>query len=102
MQVALLAWYHGQQHTLASVSTELAIPGGIRSDGTTVLLFPSDYVYWTGTMAQAAREYRQVGKQKDDYKSELWILGSVSDRTRTELLKMGYELHTNMEEKLNE
>lgn len=100
--VALLAWYHGQQHTLASVSTELAIPGGIRSDGTTVLLFPSDYVYWTGTMAQAAREYRQLGKHKDDHKSELWILGSVSDRTQTELLKMGYELHTNMEEILNE
>jgi len=99
--VALLAWYHTHEHELASISTELAIPGGIRPGGTTVLLFPSDYVYWTSTMEQAARDYRQLGRHEKGHKSELWILGSVSDRTRSELLKMGYQLHTNFAAQLN-
>ena len=92
--VALLAWYHGQKHPFASVSTELAIPGGIKADGTTVLLFPSDYLYWTESMAQAAREFRALGTGNPDSKSELWVLGSVSERTRSVLKKLGYELKT--------
>jgi len=98
--VALLAWYHSNKQPLASVSTELAIPGGIRADGTTVLLFPSDYVYWTETMAQAAREFRALGTGSPDLKPELWILGSVSKRTRTELDKLGYDLYTEFADQL--
>ncbi len=98
--VALLAWYHSKKQPLASVSTELAIPGGIRADGTTVLLFPSDYVYWTETMAQAAREFRTLGTGSPDLKPELWILGSVSKRTRTELDKLGYDLYTEFADQL--
>lgn len=98
--VALLAWYHSKKQPLASVSTELAIPGGIRADGTTVLLFPSDYVYWTETMAQAAREFRALGAGNPDLKPELWILGSVSKRAQTELHKLGYDLNTEFADQL--
>jgi hypothetical protein len=92
--VSLLAWYHQNQSELASVNAELAIPGGVKPDGTTVLLFPSDYVYWTKTMAETAREYRALSEGHPGQNPELWILGQVSERTRTELLALGYELHT--------
>jgi len=98
--VALLAWYHQQKQPFASVSTDLAIPGGIRADGTTVLLFPSDYVYWTESMAQAAREFRALSTGDPDSKPELWVLGSVSKRTATELDKLGYDLVTEFSDQL--
>jgi len=92
--VTLLAWYHSHQKPLASVSTELAIPGGVKANGMSVLLFPSDHVYWTESMAQAAREFRVLGTGSPRLKTELWVLGSVSKRTRTELHKLGYDLKT--------
>lgn len=92
--VTLLAWYHSHQKPLASVTTELAIPGGIGSNGMSVLLFPSDHVYWTESMAQAAGEFAALGKANSRMKPELWILGSVSKRARSVLKKLGYELKT--------
>jgi hypothetical protein len=92
--VSLLAWYHQNQSGFASVNTELAIPGGVKPDGTAVLLFPSDYVYWTQTMAQTALEYRALSEGHPGQKPEMWILGQVSERARGELLELGFELHT--------
>ena len=94
--VSLLAWYHRNQHPLASVSTELAITGGVKANDMTVLLFPSDHVYWTESMAQAAREFRVLGTGDPRLKPELWILGSVSKRTRSELNKLDYDLKTEL------
>lgn len=98
--VSLLAWYNQHQNSLASVSSDLAIPGGVRPNGKTVLLFPSDYVYWTESMAQAAREFRVLGTGSPRLKPELWILGSISKRTRSELNKLGYDLKTEFEEEV--
>jgi hypothetical protein len=100
--VSLLAWYHQNQSELASVNAELAIPGGVKADGTAVLLFPSDYVYWTETMAQAAQDYLALNEGQAGQKPELWILGQVSERARGELLTLGYELHTGFGDQIRE
>ena len=96
--VALLAWYDRHQEPFASVSTELAIPGGVTAQGKNVLLFPSDYVFWTAPMAEAAMEYRAVGSGQNDDVQEIWILGTTSDRVADELLALGYDLHTDFAE----
>ena len=96
--VALLAWYHVKREPFTSVSTELAIPGGITENGKSVMLFPSDHVHWTEEMAEAATEYHSVGRSRSEHVRELWILGTASVRTRQELLALGYELHTDFAE----
>ena len=96
--VALLAWYHVNREPFASISTELAIPGGITENGKSVMLFPSDHVHWTEEMAEAATEYHSVGRSRSEHVRELWILGTASVRTRQELLALGYDLHTDLAE----
>jgi hypothetical protein len=91
--VALLAWYHRNRRPFDALSTELAIPGGIARDGTVVLMFPSDHVYWTRAMAEAAEVYRGLDTNASGHALELWILGTVSNRARRELESLGYELH---------
>ncbi|EED31074.1 conserved hypothetical protein [gamma proteobacterium NOR5-3] len=92
--VTLLAWYHVNREPFVSISTELAIPGGITANGKSVLLFPSDHVYWTEPMADAAMEYQSVGAAGEGSAHEIWILGTTSDRTAQELLTLEYDLHT--------
>ena len=94
----LLAWYHRNKEPFVSVSTELAIPGGVMAEGKSVLLFPSDHVYWTELMAEAAMEYRAVGSDQNEDVQEIWILGTTSDRVADELLALGYDLHTDFAE----
>jgi len=74
----------------------------VKADGTAVLLFPSDYVYWTETMAQAAQDYLALNEGQAGQKPELWILGQVSERARGELLTLGYELHTGFGDQIRE
>lgn len=94
----LLAWYHRNQAPFASVSTELAIPGGVTAEGKSVLLFPSDHVYWTEQMAEAAAVYHKVDRNESEHVREIWILGTTSDRAAEELLALGYDLHTDFAE----
>ncbi len=96
--VTLLAWYHRNREPFTSISTELAIPGGITENGKTVMLFPSDHVHWTEEMAAAAAEYHSVGRSRSEHVRELWILGTTSVRARQELLALGYDLHTDFAE----
>jgi hypothetical protein len=98
--VALLAWYHQNKEPFESISTKLAIPGGIAAGGKSALLFPSDHVYWTEPMAQAANEYRSTDSDNSGHAQELWILGTTTDRTRRQLLALGYDLHTDFAEML--
>ena len=96
--VSLLAWYHRNREPFASITTDLAIPGGITEDGKSVMLFPSDHVYWTEPMAEAATEYQSVSSHHPELARELWILGTTSVRTREELLALGYDLRTEFAE----
>jgi hypothetical protein len=68
------------------------------AEGKSVLLFPSDHVYWTELMAEAAMEYRAVGSDQNEDVQEIWILGTTSDRVADELLALGYDLHTDFAE----
>lgn len=92
--VTLLAWYHRNRQPFVSISTELAIPGGITANGKSVMLFPSDHVYWTEPMADVAIEYQSVGSAQEEDAHEVWIIGTTSDRTAQELVALEYDLHT--------
>ena len=92
--VGMVVWYHHHRKPLVAVTSGTAIPGGINDVGTAVLLFPSDYVYWTETIAAAANEYAANMTRYSSGPGEIWILGSVSDRARDELQRLGFELYS--------
>jgi hypothetical protein len=93
--VALLAWYHHNREPLTAVVTDAAIPAGITEDGTLAVLFATDHVYWTETVAQAAVRYASMSPPGNDAR-EIWFLGTVSMRCNKELTTSGWKTHQNL------
>lgn len=89
--LTLLAWYHRNQNPLASFETNAAIPVAILPDGAAVLALAVDHLYWTETIAQAAKNY--AGSGTDEQSRELWLLGTASDRALAALDAQGFDVH---------
>jgi len=89
--LTLLAWYHRNQNSLASVDTSAAIPAAILENGMSVLAFAVDHVYWTETIAQVARNYANLGATGQA--REIWFLGTASERCIAELGALGFDVH---------
>lgn len=94
--VIMLAWYHLNQKPLTAVKTYAAVPVGVAGDGTSALIFAADHVYWTESIAEAAAGH---GREIDvEAGGEVWLLGTASERTRTELKDIGFMLQENVAE----
>lgn len=91
--LTMLAWYHRNQNPVASVNTSAAIPSAILGNGATVLTIAVDHLYWTETIATAADKY--LGLAEAERTHEVWLLGSVSQRSHAELAARNFEVHTN-------
>ena len=91
--VTMLAWYHINRKPISQVLTYAAIPAGVTEEGTVALLFAVDHVYWTDTIAEAASNHASKASQGDNRQREIWLLGTASDRTKSELTALGFALH---------
>ncbi|MCH7822708.1 MAG: hypothetical protein IIA07_11870, partial [Proteobacteria bacterium] len=98
--LTLLAWYHHNQNPLISVATSDAIPVAILQNGTAVLAFATDHLYWTESVAQAAENY--IGSGDDGQPRELWLLGTASDRALTALDEKGFDVYVGVATLLTE
>ncbi|MEN8190677.1 MAG: hypothetical protein ABFS19_12595 [Thermodesulfobacteriota bacterium] len=87
----MTAAYHKEIAPLKSISPMARLTQGIRKDGTRVVLLPTDYIIWSELVADAATS---IHGQAQGNGLELWLLGSVSDRARGELGKLGWKIHT--------
>lgn len=96
--VTMLAWYHRNQNLIIAVETSGAIPAGLLEEGTMVLTFATDHIYWTETIADAADRY---GMQAPDNR-EVWFLGTASDRSVAELEALGFRVNTQVSEVLEQ
>ena len=88
--VTMLAWYHRNQKAAVAVETSGAIPAGLLDEGTMVLTFATDHIYWTETIADAADRYRRHAP--DD--REVWFLGTASKRSVAELESLGFRVNS--------
>ncbi len=91
--VTMLAWYHINQKPITAVMTYSAVPVGVTEDGTAALLFAVDHVYWTDTIADAARNHATLASGQQNSVGEVWLLGTASDRTKQELTGLGFSVH---------
>lgn len=94
--VTMLAWYHLNQEPIVSVLTYAAIPVGVAEDGTSALTFAVDHVYWTETIAGAAKRHALQTPGTDAGAGAIWLLGTASKRARTELSELGFVVNENV------
>ena len=91
---AMLQGYHSNQKALEGILAGPVMPWGVRGDGTLVLALALDYLSWTEDIAAAAaRIDGDVKKDSSLGKVEIWVSGSLSPRSRTELESLGWEVH---------
>lgn len=96
--VTILAWYHLTQNPVVAVSTYAAVPAGTTENGTRVLVFAVDHVYWTEAIAEAAGRHAVQSKDGGESAAEIWLLGTASKRTAKELAGIGFEVRENVAE----
>ena len=87
----MLAALH-RLHTVAMIIPGLRLPTARLSDGRLVVMGAFDSVYWTGDVAgyEAAMH---AALPEDSAAIQLWLLGSVSARARSELAARGWDVH---------
>ncbi len=89
--VVMTAGYHQQVKSLQGVTPLARLTRGVRKDGTTIILLPTDYLTWNKNVADAVTSLSGEGEGKT---IELWVLGTVSKQATAELQKLGWKIHT--------
>ena len=69
--------------------------------GKAVLAFPADHILWSSRVADAATWLLKPGTTKVKPPGlQFWVLGDFSEKARTELQALGWELHADAQSKL--
>src|SRR5215469_6830751 len=81
-------------HPLAEIIADVRLPAAQRPDGRQVVCGAFEAVYWTESVARAETELQSaLPPLPQDAVRELWLMGTISDRARTEAQQRGWELH---------
>ncbi len=75
----------------------MRIMGVQDANGKKVLLIPVDYLTWNDKVAGAIGD---LDKAADDNKNEIWLLGSASELAQAKLKERGWEIKTNVADKI--
>ena len=79
-----------------SAMVEMADEEGRFSKLKAAVLFATDRVYWTESIATAAQNYAARASDAENGAGEVWLLGSASDRTMAELSQLGFAVHVDV------
>jgi len=81
-------------HPLTDVIPGVRLPAARRADGRLVVCGAFEAVYWTAGVAKAEEQLRtSLPPQAVGGGRELWLAGTISDRTRSALRDRGWDLH---------
>ena len=89
--VGLLVQANGVQR-IAMVLAGVRLPAARRADGRVLVCGAFESVYWTADVASGEAQVRESLPEGVSGR-ELWLTGSVSERTRRELHEHGWDLH---------
>lgn len=98
--VAGLAWYHKTKSPLAKMLAGTKLPCALTQDGRQVSVLATDTFFWTKDAAEAAKDYAAAYADVQSTQRELWFIGSVSDRSKEELSKLGWTVYDNVAEQI--
>jgi hypothetical protein len=99
-EIAVLsAGYHKNIAPLKGLARMGRLVKGIREDGTTVVILPTDHLIWSERVAGVVTDLTAANLgRRTGY--ELWVLGTLSKKTKSELQTKGWLLQENVAGKL--
>ena len=99
-EIAVLsAGYNKNIAPLKGFASMARLVKGIKKDGSTVVLLPTDRIIWSKPIADVA-ENLTATKQAKTAGIELWTLGTLSEQTRSALQEKGWKTNENSRDKL--
>jgi hypothetical protein len=97
---AMTAGYHKNVAPLRRLAPLARIARSETGKGKVVVLLPTDTVVWTARVADVTEALTQELAEAGNPGVELWVLGDVSEITRSRLTAMGWEIHTGVRSRL--
>ena len=88
----LAAGYHRQVAPLKRFAPMARVACGVKRDGTTVVLLPTDYLIWSERIADVA-ENMASRREKGGGNPEIWTLGTLSPQAKTAMKAQGWTVH---------
>jgi len=76
------------------------IMGARDAEGSMVLLVPVDYLTWNEKLAGALDSMSKASATRGKGKNQIWLLGSASDMARAKLQEKGWNVQTQVAEKI--
>lgn len=98
--VVLTAGYHKHVGPLKKIVPMARITRADGSDGSIVVVLPTDYLIWSQTVAGVISSF---SAEEDTLKmpgKQLWTLGTLSEKARAECEKAGWQVNTNARSRL--
>lgn len=89
----MAAEYHNHIAPLKKFTPMARLLKATKKDGNTVLLLPIDHLIWTKRTAASTADIVQQGMDSGITGFEVWILGTLSEQTRSSLRTMGWQIH---------
>ncbi len=93
----LTAGYHKNIGRLARLAPMARLFCAEKKDGTLVVVLPTDHIIWSGQVAGVAKGL--TGRAKKGV--EIWTYGDFSDRARSELERLGWQVHPHSQDRLH-
>lgn len=91
---SMAAGYHKNIAPLQGFSPMARVVQASARNGAVVVLFPADHLLWSAKVADIASWLVESRKMQDKTSAfQIWILGDFSNKARTELQSMGWEIH---------
>ncbi len=97
-QSEMYAGYHKAVSPLTQLVSVGPVPAARAKDGALVFNFPIDYLVWTDSLARLVANTDNLANQLPGVtRKEMWIIGSLSPKARTEMKRMGWVTFENAE-----
>jgi len=96
----LTAGYNKNIAPLKTVTPLARLACGVKKNGDLVLTLPTDYIIWSERVANTANIIAEKLAQSKGSEVEIWTLGDMSTKARSEIEKQGWKIHTRVGPKL--
>src|SRR6266498_4753071 len=97
-QSEMYAGYHKAVSPLTQLVSVGPVPAARAKDGALVFNYPIDYLVWTDSLARLVANTDNLANQLPGVtRKEMWIIGSLSPKARTEMKRMGWVTFENAE-----
>jgi len=91
--VVLLTAFHNNESGFQSILNHGDITSGLTRDNRIITILPVDYLCWSEDVASAARFHDEVFREVDAESRELWVVGDLSDKAKSEITALGWEVY---------